>query len=46
MRVQVDIKRHGERRSALGGGWLHEVFDKNARFDFGFLVNAIELMIV
>src|SRR5882762_1203655 len=46
MRVQVDIKRHGGRRSALGCGSLHELFDKNACFDFGFLVNAIELMIV
>jgi len=46
VRVQVDIKRHGERLWPLLTQWLHELFNKNACFGFGFLLNAIELVIV
>jgi hypothetical protein len=46
VRVQVDIKRHGERLWPLLFQWLDELFNKKACFGFGFLLNAIELVIV
>src|SRR5438132_1116197 len=46
MRVQVDIKRHGERLWPLLSQSLRELFNKNACFGFGFPLKAIELVIV
>ena len=46
MRVQVDIKRHCVRLRPLFSKLLHQLFNKNACFGFGFLLNPIELVIV
>src|SRR5205823_13494479 len=46
MRVQVNVKRHCERLWPLLSELLHELFNKNACFGFGFLLNPIELVIV
>jgi hypothetical protein len=46
MRVQVDIKRHGERLWPLLSESLHQLFNKNACFGGGLLLNTIELVIV
>src|SRR6266540_544624 len=46
MRMQVDIKRHCERLRPFLSKSLHELFNKNGCFGFGFLLNTIELVIV
>ena len=49
MRVQVDIKRHGDEvilQVINSSSGYTQLFNKNACFGFAFLLNAIELVIV